>query len=140
MHEYSLRVFFEDTDATGVVYHANYVKYMERCRSDWLDAIGWNVRRVNEEFAIAFAVNKLSVQYVQPARLNDVLCVKSELVRLGAASLSFAQEVWRENDLENELLCRGEIKVACLNAQTFKPVQVPQPLYAAIAASVAERA
>ena len=136
MHEYSLRVFFEDTDATGVVYHANYVKYMERCRSDWLDAIGWNVRRVNEEFAIAFAVSNLSVQYVQPARLNDFLRVKIELVRLGAASLSFAQEVWRENDL----LCRGEIKVACLNAQTFKPVKVPQHLYAAIVASVAERA
>ncbi|MBT5031602.1 MAG: tol-pal system-associated acyl-CoA thioesterase [Proteobacteria bacterium] len=135
MHEYSLKVFFEDTDATGVVYHANYVKYMERCRSDWLDTIGWNLRRVNEEFAIAFAVSKLSVQYVQPARLNDVLCVKTELVRLGAASLSFAQEVWRGNDL----LCRGEVKVACLNAQTFKPVQIPQPLYAAIAASVAER-
>lgn len=131
MHEFTLRVFFEDTDATGVVYHANYVKYMERCRSDWLEAIGWNVRRVNEQFAIAFAVSKLSVQYLQPARLNDVLIVKVELTRLGAASLSFAQEVWRENDL----LCRGELKVACVNDQTFKPIQVPRPIVDAITSS-----
>ena len=131
MHEFTLRVFFEDTDATGVVYHANYVKYMERCRSDWLEAIGWNVRRVNEQFAIAFAVSKLSVQYLQPARLNDVLIVKAELTRLGAASLAFAQEVWRENDL----LCRGELKVACLNEQTFKPMRVPRPLVDAITSS-----
>ena len=131
MHEFTLRVFFEDTDATGVVYHANYVKYMERCRSDWLEAIGWNVRRVNEQFAIAFAVSKLSVQYLQPARLNDVLIVKVELTRLGAASFSFAQEVWRENDL----LCRGELKVACVNDQTFKPIQVPRPIVDAITSS-----
>ena len=131
MHEFTLRVFFEDTDATGVVYHANYVKYMERCRSDWLEAIGWNVPRVNEQFAIAFAVSKLSVQYLQPARLNDVLIVKVELTRLGAASFSFAQEVWRENDL----LCRGELKVACVNDQTFKPIQVPRPIVDAITSS-----
>ena len=131
MHEFTLRVFFEDTDATGVVYHANYVKYMERCRSDWLEAIGWNVRRVNEQFAIAFAVSKLSVQYLQPARLNDVLIVKVELTRLGAASFSFAQEVWRENDL----LCRGELKVACVTDQTFKPIQVPRPIVDAITSS-----
>ncbi|MDG2089370.1 MAG: tol-pal system-associated acyl-CoA thioesterase [Arenicellaceae bacterium] len=131
MHEFTLRVFFEDTDATGVVYHANYVKYMERCRSDWLEVIGWNVRRVNEQFAIAFAVSKLSVQYLQPARLNDVLIVKVELTRLGAASFSFAQEVWRENDL----LCRGELKIACVNDQTFKPIQVPRPIVDAITSS-----
>ena len=131
MHEFTLRVFFEDTDATGVVYHANYVKYMERCRSDWLEAIGWNVPRVNEQFAIAFAVSKLSVQYLQPVRLNDVLIVKVELTRLGAASLSFAQEVWRENDL----LCRGELKVACVNDQTFKPMQVPRPIVDAFTSS-----
>ncbi|HAY45866.1 MAG TPA: tol-pal system-associated acyl-CoA thioesterase [Gammaproteobacteria bacterium] len=131
MHEFTLRVFYEDTDATGVVYHANYVKYMERCRSDWLEKIGWNVLRVNEQFAIAFAVSNLSVQYLQPARLNDVLSVKAELTRLGAASLSFAQEVWRESNL----VCRGELKVACLDEQSFKPVQIPRPLYDAIAAS-----
>lgn len=131
MHEFTVRVFYEDTDATGVVYHANYVKFMERCRSDWLETIGWNNRRFNEQFAIAFAVSKLSVQYLQPARLNDVLTVKAELTRLGAANLSFAQYVWRESDL----LCRGELKVAGLNEQTFKPVQVPQPLIDAIAAS-----
>ena len=131
MYEFTLRVFYEDTDATGVVYHANYVKFMERCRSDWLETIGWNVRRVNEQFAIAFAVSNLSVQYLQPARLNDVLCVKAELVRLGAASLSFAQEVWRESNLS----CRGELKVACLDEHSFKPVQIPRPLYDAIAAS-----
>jgi acyl-CoA thioester hydrolase len=136
MHEFTLRVFFEDTDATGVVYHANYVKYMERCRSDWLEAIGWNVPRVNEQFAIAFAVSKLSVQYLQPVRLNDVLIVKVELTRLGAASLSFAQEVWRENDL----LCRGELKVACVNDQTFKPMQVPRPIVDAITSSTGAHA
>ena len=131
MHEYLLKVFYEDTDATGVVYHANYIKYMERCRSDWLDSIGWNVQRVNEEFAIAFAVSNLSVQYLVPARLNDDLCVNAKLVRLGMASLSFAQEVWREN----ELLCCGELKVACLNEQTFKPMQIPQSLHDAFSAS-----
>lgn len=122
----SVRVYYEDTDAGGVVYYANYLKYMERARSDWLRGLGFSQGELAADKKVVFAVRVAKLDFVKPARLDDLLTVTAAIARRGGASIVFEHEV----RCDTALLCRGEVKVACLNAHDFVPVPVPDVIVA----------
>ncbi len=119
-----IRVYHQDTDAGGVVHHANYLKFMERVRSEWLREIGFGQHELAARLSVLFAVRTANVDFFKPARLDDALRVTLDMTRRGGASLTFSQEIW----CDTELLCRGEIKVACLDAKNFTPVVIPDSI------------
>jgi len=117
----SLRVYYEDTDAGGVVYYANYAKYLERGRTEWLRALGLEHAQLAAQTQRVFVVTRLALQYRKPARLDDVLTVHTRMARLRRASLEFAQSVWRGE----QLLCDATVQVACVDARTLRPAALP---------------
>lgn len=117
-----VRVYFEDTDAGNVVYYANYFRFMERARTEWLRAQGFEQDELLSEHNIVFAVKTAKADYRIPARLNDELEITAEVSRLGGASITFEQNVRRGD----ELLCSGQVRVVCLDADTFTPRSVPE--------------
>jgi len=121
-----VRVYYEDTDAGGVVYYANYLRFMERARTEWLRKLGFEQDELIAQHNVLFAVRRVQVDYRQPARFNDKLMVSVKVVETGKASLTFAQTIRRESD--NILLCDGEVKIASLEASSFKPRAIPAPL------------
>jgi acyl-CoA thioester hydrolase len=121
-----VRVYYEDTDAGGVVYYANYLKFMERARTEWLRSIGFEQDRLLKEDGIIFAVRQVELGYHQPARFNDALEVHSWLANKGRASLTFCQEVARVSD--SQLLCRGNIKIACVDMKTMRATPIPKKI------------
>lgn len=123
-----LRVFYEDTDAGGVVYYANYLKFMERARTEWLRSLGFEQAKLRDELGLLFAVRAVDVQYRSPARLDDVLEVTATMDKAGGASLVFVQQVRREN----AVLCEGIVKIACLDEASFKPRPLPHMLQEAL--------
>ncbi len=120
-----VRVYYEDTDSGGVVYYANYLKYMERARTEWLRARGYEQDQLAETYGILFAVRSASIDYLRPARFNDRLEVSAKLIEPGRASLTFAQEVRREA----EVLCRATVRIACVDRETLRPARLPAALY-----------
>jgi len=126
-----VRVYYEDTDAGGVVFYANYLKFMERARTEWLRSLGFEQDALREREGVLFAVRRVALDYLQPARFNDLLSVTTAVTRCGGASLDFRQEVLREAD--GTLCCRGEVNVACLDAVTMRPNRIPDNLLAEIA-------
>lgn len=125
-----MRVYYEDTDAVGVVYHAAYLQFMERARTEWLRSLGYEQQGARERHNLGFIVRSLSLDYVKGARLDDLLEVSVTIARRGGASLVFEQEVRRVAD--GTLCCRGLIKVACVTLDSLKPRPLPQPLLAEI--------
>jgi acyl-CoA thioester hydrolase len=124
-----VRVYYEDTDSGGVVYYANYLKFMERARSEWLRSLGFEQDALIRDAAIIFAVRSVQVEYLRPARFNDALTVSAAVVQSGGASITFAQEVRRGD----EVLCSGRVKIASLDAVTLRPKPVPAEIAAAVA-------
>lgn len=121
-----VRVYYEDTDSGGVVYYANYLRFMERARTEWLRHLGIEQDQVREQDGVIFAVTHVSVDYIKPARFNDSLSVLVKLVARRRASLVFEQQVLRQDaDLQTEL-CRGQIKIACLDAENLRPRPIPK--------------
>lgn len=120
-----VRVYYEDTDSGGVVYYANYLKFMERTRTEWLRAKGFEQDELIRQKNVIFAVRSVQIDYLLPARFNEKLQVSAEVIKKGKASISLKQEIKRQN----EVLCTATVKIASLNAQTFKPVAIPQDLY-----------
>jgi acyl-CoA thioester hydrolase len=121
-----VRVYYEDTDAAGVVYYANYLKFMERARTEWLRSLGFEQDRLRTEHGTIFAVRQIEVDYHRPALFNDALLVKARVAAKGRASLTFEQEVLRAAD--HSLLCSGRVKIACLHAGTLRPAPIPKQL------------
>ena len=126
-----VRVYYEDTDAGGVVFYANYLKFMERARTEWLRSLGFEQDELRANAGLLFAVRRAEVDYLRPARFNDSLAVTLALAHVGGASMDFAQEVRRTTD--DVACCRGLIKVACLNERTLRPNRLPENLLAEIA-------
>ncbi|MDJ0958719.1 MAG: tol-pal system-associated acyl-CoA thioesterase [Arenicellales bacterium] len=122
--ETSVRVYYEDTDAGGIVYYANYLRFMERCRTDWLRDLGHDISTIGQQFGVFFAVRSTSIEYFKPAQLSDLLTVTVDLQQLRHASLYVDQNIFR-ND---ELLCEGSIRLAALKADTLDPTPIPEPL------------
>lgn len=121
-----VRVYWEDTDAGGVVYHASYVRYFERGRSEWLRAQGWSQARLAEEQKVLFSVVNMQIRFFQPARLDDLLEVVTTPQVAGGASLSFEQQLQRDG----QVLTRATVLVACVDAASFKPRRLPLALRA----------
>jgi acyl-CoA thioester hydrolase len=119
------RVYWEDTDAGGVVYYANYLKFMERCRTEWLRAQGVDQFKLRRERSLQFAVVRVTVDFLRPAVLNDEILVTAELERLGGATIAFTQSIWRG---ETQLI-DATTRVACLDSGTLKPRAIPKDLF-----------
>lgn len=128
MFAWPVRVYYEDTDTGGVVYYANYLKFMERARTEWLRSLGFEQDQLIRDAGIIFAVRSVEVDYLRPARFNDALTVTAEVVHNGGASITFRQEVRRGD----EVLCRGKVKIASLDAQTLRPKPAPAAIVAAL--------
>ena len=124
------RVYYEDTDAGGVVYYVNYLKFMERARTEWLRSLGMYQSQLAEE-NLLFVVHSVEARYLASARLDDELRVTAEVVEARRVSLRFRQQVRRVAD--DLLLCEGHTLVACVHADSFKPRAVPQVLRDALA-------
>lgn len=121
-----IRVYWEDTDASGVVYHANYLRWFERARTEWLRDKGHDQESLRTSRGIAFTVADLSVRYLRPARLDDALDVIVELAESRKASLRFRQILRRSGG--GEVLAEAEIRVGCVDAATFRPCALPMSL------------
>jgi len=119
-----VRVYYEDTDAGGVVYYANYLKYLERARTEWLRAAGWGQTDLASDRGVLFAVRSIELDYHAPALLDDALEVEARIAALGRARIDFAQRVLRDG----EPLCSGRVRVACLDAATFRPRALPDDM------------
>ncbi len=119
-----VRVYYEDTDNGGVVYYANYLKFMERARTEWLRAKGYEQDKLITEDALIFAVRSAKLDFLQPAKFNDALEVSALAVSHKAASIVFKQEVRRKE----EVLCSGEVSIACLSSDSLKPRRMPKAM------------
>ncbi|HUO81960.1 MAG TPA: tol-pal system-associated acyl-CoA thioesterase [Gammaproteobacteria bacterium] len=126
-----VRVYFEDTDNGGVVYYANYLKFMERARTEWLRARGVEQDRLLEQDRILFVIVSAEIRYRRPARFNDLLNVTAEVAGSTRTSFTFAQDVYRGSP-DGELLCHGKTRAACLDADSFRPRPLPESLFAEI--------
>jgi len=126
MFVWPVRVYYEDTDSGGVVYYANYLKFMERARTEWLRARGFEQDALLQEQRLLFAVRSLSVDYRRPARFNDVLAVSARLIEASGASFLFEQTIQR--DVSTDILCSARVKVACIDAETFRARRIPRHL------------
>jgi acyl-CoA thioester hydrolase len=125
-----VRVYYEDTDAGGVVYHTGYIRFFERARTEWLRALGYSQKQLAEEAGVLFSVIELTVRYLKPARLDDMLEVLARGAVCGGASVAFEHEV---RDAAGSLLAQGQVRVACVAADSFRPRRLPAGLVARIA-------
>ncbi|RDK00672.1 tol-pal system-associated acyl-CoA thioesterase [Paraburkholderia lacunae] len=123
-----IRVYYEDTDAGGIVFYANYLKFFERARTEWLRACGVDQNRLADETGALFVVRSTAVDYRAPARLDDIVKVVSRIERLGRASVDFAQEAWRDGTL----LAAGSIRVGCVERTALRPAAIPPSVLAAL--------
>ncbi len=121
-----VRVYYEDTDSGGVVYYANYLKFMERARTEWLRELGYEQDVLLQEYSLVFVVRSVQIDYLQPARFNDALTVTVQVAELGGASIKLEQLIRRANT--HEALCQAVVKIVCVNTTSFKPVAIPQKL------------
>ncbi|WP_295760646.1 tol-pal system-associated acyl-CoA thioesterase [Undibacterium sp.] len=123
-----LRVYYEDTDAGGIVFYANYLKFFERARTEWLRAAGVNQQQMLAQYQAMFVVKSTAVEYHAPARLDDEIRIAVIVERLGRASVQFIQQAW----CGDRLLCSGKIKVGCVDALSLRPSAIPEPVLAMI--------
>jgi acyl-CoA thioester hydrolase len=126
------RVYWEDTDGGGIVYYANYLRFLERARTEWLRSLGYSQRALAQEPGIVFAVVSLNIEYRKPARLDDELLITCEPKVEGAATIVFAQRIYRSqggkqgvDDGPAGLLVEASARVACLDARTLRPRRLP---------------
>lgn len=121
-------VYYEDTDAGGIVYYANYLKFLERGRTEFLRALGYEQRLLADETGLAFAVRALNAEYLRPARLDDLIEVHTAVEELGRAQVTFAQSIRRAG----ETLLTATVRVACLDLARGKPAAMPKSLHATL--------
>ncbi len=128
-----VRVYYEDTDAGGVVYYANYLKFLERARTGYLRDLGFEQDQLKQEHGIIFAVHNLAIQYRKPAVFNDALTVTAAIIDRGRARLTFQQMITKDKD--NSVICSAEVSIACLNAQKFTPARIPDHILEVLSGS-----
>ena len=119
--ELAVRVYWEDTDAGGIVFYANYLKFFERARTEWLRALGIGQQNLRDETGGMFVVSETQVKYLQSAKLDDLLRITAQLQTSGRASLTIAQQAWRGD----QLLCEGTIRIGWVQVQDLKPARIP---------------
>lgn len=123
-----VRVYYEDTDAGGLVYYANYLRFFERCRTEWMRALGFGQRDLDERYGVRFVVATAEIQYLRSAALDDDLVIDARIAGRHASYAVFEQQALRGS----ELLSRARVKVACVSARTMKPTRLPPALLAAL--------
>ena len=123
-----LRVYWEDTDAGGVVFYANYLKFFERARTEWLRALGHSQQEMVDTTGCMFVVQDTHVRYLRPARLDDLLVITVDVTERGKASLRIRQQAW----CADRLLAEGEIRIGCVERASMKPSRIPGPILEAI--------
>jgi acyl-CoA thioester hydrolase len=122
----AIRVYWEDTDAGGVVFYANYLKFFERARTEWLRARGIAQQQLRDDTGAIFIVTDTALRYHAPARLDDLLQVTVTPTQTGRATMTLQQQAWRHNgDAPPTLLCEGTIRIGCVAADTFRPCRFP---------------
>ena len=119
--DWNVRVYYEDTDAGGIVYYANYLKFFERARTEWLRALEVGQQQLASERGIMFVVRSAKIDYAAPAKLDDELRLTVAISKLGRASLTFTQKAWRGE----QLLASAEVLVACVTVDGVRPCQIP---------------
>ena len=117
-----VRIYFEDTDSGGVVYHANYLKFMERARTEWLRSIKLDQATLKKKNKIMFVVAKVDIDYKKPARFNDELEVETIVNKIGASKVSLTQNISKNS----QLYTSAKVSIACLHSDTFKPQRIPK--------------
>ncbi|MBK6980437.1 MAG: tol-pal system-associated acyl-CoA thioesterase [Betaproteobacteria bacterium] len=132
VYSFPVRVYFENTDAGGVVYHGEYLKFLERARTEWLRHLGFDHQWLARNHRIVFVVSQVAVDFLKPARLDDNVAVSVQLESLGKVRCVFLQEIRREDDL----LVRAKVTVACVTGETLKPVEIPEALRRKMQASL----
>jgi len=133
-HSMTVRVYYEDTDAGGIVFYANYLKFMERGRTEWLRSVGVNQSEVASEFQRVFIVTGLDIRYKKSAKLDDLLEINSAVTRLGRASLHFAQTITRDG----ELLTESNIQIGCVDTVNMRVAAIPESVRIKFAATTQE--
>ena len=129
----ALRVYWEDTDAAGIVFYANFLKFFERARTEWLRTKGYSQEQLRTERGTGFIVTDASISYRRPARLDDLIDVTVALTRVGQASLQIAQQASRiVPDGTNELLADGTIRIGCVELGTYRPRRIPTEILQSI--------
>ncbi len=123
-----VRVYYEDTDAAGVVYYANYLRFMERARTEWLRDLGFEQDELSQQEGVVFAVRSASLEFIKAARFNDMLQVDVTVTATGKASVTLKQMITRCD----ELICSGEVRLACVDADRFTPKPIPAAMAAKI--------
>ena len=130
---FPLRVYWEDTDAGGIVFYANYLKFMERGRTEWLRALGFNQQVLREQVGGMFVVSETAVKYHRPAKLDDALWVTARVQDAGRVSLTIAQQVLlRQENQPDALLAEGTIRIGWVDAHTLKPGRIPASILEAL--------
>ena len=132
VYSFPVRVYFENTDAGGVVYHSEYLKFLERARTEWLRHLGFDHQTLARNHRSVFIVSSVVADFLKPARLDDTVAVSVHLESLGKVRCIFAQEIRRDD----EVLVKAKVTVACVTAETFKPVEIPEPLRRKMEASL----
>ena len=130
-----IRVYYEDTNAAGVVYYANYLRFFERARTEWLRELGFEQKRLAMDLGIAFVARSISVEYLKPAHLDDRLNLVSEIESVGRAQVVFAQRVARQE----ELLLTSKMRIACVESARMRPAAMPKEIYEAFKALTGNR-
>jgi acyl-CoA thioester hydrolase len=125
-----VRIYYEDTDAGGVVYYANYLKFFERCRTEWMRQVGHDQSQLAADAGIAFVARKAACEYLKPARLDDLLSIGLEVERLTRVRVVFRQHVRRGD----EELVTGTVEIACVHAATMRPAPIPDFLHSKLEA------
>jgi len=121
---FRVRVYYEDTDAAGVVYYANYLKFMERARTEWLTSLGFNLATFEGVHGVVFVVHRLEIEYRLPARLGDRLDATLTLTELHRARMVALQQVWRDESM----LTQARVALACIDRATWRPARIPAAL------------
>ena len=124
LFNWNVRVYYEDTDAGGVVYHSNYLNFMERARTEWLRNLGFEQTYLKDELSIVFVVYSAQIDFKNPAKFNDLLTVSSKIAKIGRSSFEVAQTI----TLNAQLLTQALIRIVCVNPYTFRPVAIPSVL------------
>jgi acyl-CoA thioester hydrolase len=124
---HAVRVYWEDTDAGGVVFYANYLKFFERARTEWLRHLGLGLgqQALRERTGAMFVVTQTQLRYHRPARLDDLLHVTVALRQIGTASMRMHQQAWRADNKQPVLLAEGDIRIGCVDQGTFRPMRIP---------------
>ncbi len=119
--DFPQRVYFEDTDAGGVVYHAQYIKFLERARTEWLRYLGFTNSELERKYKMLFVVSEIAVEFIKPAKLDDSINISVSIENLGRVRVTFHQEIRRGE----ESLVKARVTVATVAAETFKPIEIP---------------